>query len=216
MKKIWLLLIPALAFVQCKKDKEDEPPPDLQRGLLAYFRLNGDFADSAKNVQTSYGGFLSNAKNRHGYNSRAMNFNGGLFSFGTDDWPATAITISLWIKPKDLNVEGYLVWSTQEAFGVYQSKSKLGLAIGIPAMGTALAEIGADWMHFAGTYDGKDIKTYINGQLATTVRHQGVPDITMLIGIGAPGIPEWMGTLDDLRFYNRVLSAKEIDVLSKI
>lgn len=217
MKKIHALLLLALTaigFIQCKKDKDTVAPPDLRKDLLAYFRLNGDFDDSAKNVATQFGGFLSSIKNRHGYSNRAMSFNGGLFSFGASGLPANPLTISLWIKVNDLQMEGYLILPNEKAFGIYQDKSKLGLSISTPETATALGEISTDWTHFAGTYNGSDIKTYINGKLASTVRHPGYPDVSNLINMGAAEIPEWKGALDDIRFYQRVLSDEEIKILS--
>lgn len=215
--KILLPIILFTAFIQCSKDKGDNAAPDLNKGLLVNFLLNGDFTDSLDIASdVAYGGFLSHTKNRHGYDNRAISFNGGLFSFGTKAWPANPLSISLWIKAKDLNMDGYLILSNEGAFGVYQSKSKLGLAISIPATESALAEITTEWTHFCGTYDGQDIKTYINGKLAKTFHHPGTPDATSHINIGGNGVPEWKGILDDIRFYNRVLSDQEIALLAKM
>lgn len=217
IRSIVVIMILSLMFIQCRKDTNEKPPPDLKTGLLAYFRLNGNFEDSTTNVlDATYGGFLSYAKNRHGYEDRAVSFNGGMFSFFTDDWPATNITVSLWIKPKDLNNEGYLILSNEWAFGVRQAGSKIGFEVSVPGTELALADITVEWTHFAGTYDGQDIKTYINGKLAKTVHHPGVPDVTGFINVGAAGLPEWMGALDDLRFYNRVLGEEEIRLLSQL
>lgn len=216
-KPLFTLILAVTVLIQCSKNKNDGPVPDLRKGLLANFELNGNFNDSTKAIQdVNYGGFISNAKNRYGYANRAMYFNGGLFSFGTDGWPANPITISLWVKPKDLNNDNYLIISQEGAFGVYQTGSKLGLAVSIPATASALADIGVEWTHFAGTYDGKDIKTYINGKLANTFHHPGTPDITSMVNVGAKDVPDWLGAIDDLRFYSRVLSAEEIKLLSEL
>lgn len=215
-KSIPVIMILLLMFLQCSKDKNEKPAPDLRKDLLAYFQLNGDFTDSTDNaIDVTYGGFLSNAKNRHGYADRAISFNGGLFSFKTGGWPANPITISLWVKPKDLNNDNYLVLAQTGAFGVAQSKSKLGLAVSIPATESALADIDTGWTHFAGTYDGKDIKTYIDGKLAKTFHHPGTPDVTSMINVGAKDVPGWLGVIDELRFYSRVLSEAEIKLLSE-
>jgi hypothetical protein len=72
-KSVPVIMILLLLFLQCSKDKNEEPAPDLSKGLLAFFELNGNFNDSAKNIQdVLYGGFISNIKNRHGYADRAM------------------------------------------------------------------------------------------------------------------------------------------------
>jgi hypothetical protein len=215
MKKIVIYLLTAIAFIQCKKDKDASRPPDLSKELLAYFPFDGNFNDSTgQSENISYGGLMSDTKNRHGYSQRAYSFNGGLFSFSSNNWQVNPITISFWIKPKDLTMEGYLLRSSTGNFGVYQSKTKLGLAISNPEEGIALAEITTEWTHFVGMFNGNDIKTYINGKLATTLNHPGVPDIAGTIMIGASTIPEWKGIVDDVRFYHRLLSDAEINILA--
>jgi hypothetical protein len=212
IKSVAVLMVLLLLFVQCRKEKDEKQAPDLAKGLLAYFELNGQFKDSADNFDVVYGGFLNWAKNRHGYAERALSLSGGSFSFPTPWWRANAITVSLWVKPKDLNSNAWLVSSIEGAFGVYQKLSTIGLAISNPDTASALASIKNEWTHVAGTFDGNDIKTYINGKLATTLHHPGVPDVTSSIIIGNFQV-EWWGTIDDLRFYNRVLNAEEIKLL---
>jgi hypothetical protein len=204
-----------LFFVQCRKEKNEKPAPDMTKGLLAYFELNGSFKDSADDFDVTYGGFLDWTKNRHGYAGRALSSNGGLFSFPTPWWRANPITVSLWVKPKDVNQNAWLVSSPQGAFGIYQKLSTIGLAISNPDTASALAFIKVEWTHVAGTFDGNEIKTYINGKLATTVHHPGVPDVTNSIIVGSFQ-KEWLGIIDDLRFYNRVLNADEIRILSEL
>jgi hypothetical protein len=215
IKSVAVLMMLLLLFVQCRKEKDEKPAPDLTKGLLAYFELNGQFKDSANDFDVDYGGFLDWAKNRHGYAQRALSLNGGSFGFLTPWWRANAITVSLWVKPKDLNNNAWLVSSTEGAFGVYQKLSTIGLAISNPDTASALASIKNEWTHVAGTFDGTEIKTYINGKLTNRFHHPGVPDVTSSVIIGNFQT-EWKGTIDDLRFYNRVLSAEEIKLLYEL
>lgn len=215
-KFILILLLLQLVLVRCKKEKDEGPPPDVTKGLLAYFELNGQFKDSADGFDVTYGGFLSWAKNRYGYGSRALACNGGAFTFTTAWWRANPITISLWVKPNGLDIDTWLVSAHVGSFGIHQQQSKIGLAISHPDTASALAGIKLEWTHVAGTFDGNDIKTYINGKLAATLRHPGTPDVNNAVIVGAFQLPEWKGTIDDLRFYNRVLSEKEIKILSEL
>lgn len=210
MNRLIIILLAGIFLTQCKKDKKDEPPPDLRKGLMAYFQLNGNFDDSANALDVSYGGFMSQIKNRHGYSNRAIFFNGGLFSFTTPYWRASPITIALWVKPNDLTTDAFLVRSNEQAFGILQQQSKIGLEIINPEDISAQATITTEWTHVACTYDGQDIKTYINGKLVETAHHPGVADVTTAVMVGAASLPEWKGGIDDVRFYNRVLSAEEI------
>jgi len=75
------------------------------------------------------------------------------------------------------------------------------------------------WHHFAGTYDGSTVKIYIDGVKGTDDNYSGAivdaGDFTIgEIGDWASG--RWHGKIDDVRVYNRVLSADEIAALAGI
>ncbi len=67
------------------------------------------------------------------------------------------------------------------------------------------------WYHFAYTHDGVTGNLYINGSLETTAPFPlGIPGTYVTIGVWS-GFPEWWsGFVDELAFYNRALSAAEI------
>lgn len=73
------------------------------------------------------------------------------------------------------------------------------------------------WVLLTGTYDGSNLKLYINGALNNTVSGTGAPFnsakvIPLQIG-GDTGRFTWSGSLDDVRIYNRALSAAEVNQL---
>ena len=78
---------------------------------------------------------------------------------------------------------------------------------------------GTTWMHVAATYDGVNLKVYINGILDNTKAAilTIAPNETNL-GIGAEpattAINFYQGLLDDVRVYNKVLSENEVRVLA--
>ena len=74
------------------------------------------------------------------------------------------------------------------------------------------------WYHVVGTYDGSTLKAYLNGvQEETTYNHTGtIQDDTETIKIGRKSnefLNYWIGLLDDIRIYNRALSAAEVKQL---
>jgi len=144
--------------------------------------------------------------------------------------PDKAMTISAWIKPEKIT-EG---WWWQEiyrkedgnarsllALGQYEGKHCLcfGLGIGgkyidygVPLAGPKLLD--GQWHLVCGTYDGKALRFYADGEEIGTIKATG--DI-MTSGeapahIGsAKGLEEFFtGGIDDVRIYNRALSADEI------
>jgi hypothetical protein len=217
---VFILLITAL--VQCKKDKDkkEEGPTGLNKGLVAYFKLDNNFDDSTGNIpivaHSTTG--ITAVPDRHNKLESAMDFDGGNMQAPVVELRANPITISLWVKIKALINGAYLLESNTGAFGIYQLQSEMGMAISTPATNSAMATVGKGWVHLAGTYDGKEINVYINGVLAKTLAHPGEPGQTSQIAIGTIGTSavKWKGSLDDIRIYNRVLSVREIGALAEL
>ncbi len=70
------------------------------------------------------------------------------------------------------------------------------------------------WHHLAGTYDGSELKLYVDGELQATEAHQGsIATNTFAVSIGSDNEQTWMwynGAVDDARIYNRALTAVEV------
>jgi hypothetical protein len=69
------------------------------------------------------------------------------------------------------------------------------------------------WVHLATTYDGTTIRLYVNGaQVATQAQSGPITAGTGPLRFGGTALwPEWFqGQLDELRVYNRALTAAEI------
>jgi hypothetical protein len=73
--------------------------------------------------------------------------------------------------------------------------------------------ITGGWTHVAYTYDGISVKGYLDGVLkinaaaSTAIQARGIP---LHIGVDSLYQQGFTGKLDDLRIYNRALSAAEI------
>jgi len=69
------------------------------------------------------------------------------------------------------------------------------------------------WVHYAGTYDGEQIRIFVNGKLAGTTAAKGrIPrsKAPLYIGCVVPGERVLDGWMDDARVWRRVLSPAEI------
>jgi len=78
---------------------------------------------------------------------------------------------------------------------------------------------GSTWIHVAGTYDGTNMRIYVNGVMEGTPvagPPGGIVSNTNNLGIGAQsdGTRWFKGAMDEVRVYNRALSAAEIEALA--
>jgi len=74
-----------------------------------------------------------------------------------------------------------------------------------------------EWVHVAGTYDGSEVRCYLNGESGYS-NYAGpiiLSQDTVGLGIGnAPDVPRpFDGTIDEVRLYDRGLSSEEIEQL---
>jgi len=79
------------------------------------------------------------------------------------------------------------------------------------------SSFNGEWHHVAGTYDGSELKTYVDGVLGATVAHQGSIDIqthNLTIAMNSQETDRFYdGVIDEVKIYNRALSASEIRFL---
>jgi hypothetical protein len=73
------------------------------------------------------------------------------------------------------------------------------------------------WYHVVGTYDGSTVRLFINGLLENSTSHSGnLSASTQNNLIGKSGDALFAGQLDDIRIYNRALTAGEVSQLWQI
>lgn len=218
MKRIFVLIILSGAIlVQCSKDKnEAPPPPDIGRGLLAYFEMYNTFYDSAnkvKQVTTSASGVTPGLDKN--FNVAALYFNQGWVTAKSISWKPNPISVSIWVAPHDTVSTKYILASNDGVIGIIQDGKKLGFVVSHPATASAMADAPKNkWVHFVGTFDGKDIRTYIDGELKATKHHPGEAESIIEFSLGMLSNVYWRGSLDNLRFYDRILTDEEINLLA--
>ncbi|NQZ97652.1 MAG: LamG domain-containing protein, partial [Myxococcales bacterium] len=143
-----------------------------------------------------------------------------------------AFSVTLWIRPEQqqtqhlLNKAYYnhsdgfdlsLSGSTGVAF-VRINQASLGNTLKLFAT-TQYPFDGATWMHIAATFDGADLRIFVNGVLEGSLALPGqrIPAGTDPVTIGAEfdGDNPFLGTLDDARIYDRALAPAEIDLVTQ-
>jgi hypothetical protein len=130
-------------------------------------------------------------------------------------------TVAMWVKGRNIagsaNTSNPLLWWGNDS--ISGKLSMIGLGTGkVSVYGSSFDAVGTTalnnntWYHVAFTYDGTNIRIYLNGVLeSTTARAWNTQDSIFTLGKYTNWGPAYFdGLMDDVRVYNRVLSAPEL------
>jgi hypothetical protein len=132
------------------------------------------------------------------------------------------ITIAAWVNPRWTGNNRIMQKSTEGSDNQYRLLKEGGnnIRFHVPPFpnleATGFIPAKGEWSHLAGTYDGKEVRIYINGKMVASQAASGRMDISngpLFIGTKhstAPAGDEYNGLMDDVRIYNRGLSEAEI------
>jgi hypothetical protein len=158
---------------------------------------------------------------------------GGALSFdGVSNWVTvpdadsldltTGMTMEAWVKPTAIGTAWRSVMLKEQPasliYALYAGDSSGRAATDvfttsdIGLRGTAKTALST-WTHLAATYDGTTLRLYVNGVQATTKAISGsIRASTGALRIGGNSVwGEWFaGLIDEVRLYNRALTATEI------
>ena len=205
--------------------------------LIGWWKLDEKTGVSATDSSiTLNDGSLNNST--FSTNSALSNLNSGLYLDGINDYVTITytssyeidfITLSIWVYPTSTGQNDQLFskdnsgsnrsWQFREnndgtvRFIVFDDDDSSNGQI------TSTNTLALnDWNHVAGTWDGSDIKLFINGQFDSSTSFSGLlnKDETnnAFLGRSENGDPGYFeGRLDDARIYNRALTEDEINTL---
>jgi len=145
----------------------------------------------------------------------------------------TSFTVSAWIKTTDnggtaRGIVGSAQFSNGLNFYVYQGEVSFGVSSGTAVATTTTANVNdGNWHHVVGTYDsegdvsGNTLYIYVDGaQKASNTGNRGIyafSDYPVFIGARgsqSSAYSPWVGKIDEVAIYNKVLNQSEIDALS--
>ena len=215
MKKILYLLMVAIILISTAACKKTTTAPYYPTdGLVSYFSLDGNLKDAEGN--TPDGTNNGSATFTTGKSGSAITLNGTdqYIDFNRKTYKnGNNLSISLWFKKSSNATLQYFVLCND--FGVFTNNGYIGLFIGTSGGNNAEGTFTYDtWTHFVGTFDGTDIKAYINGVLVETTNNPG--DITgsdRFLVFGKLLTYYWAGSIDELFIYNKTLSQSEVTQL---
>jgi hypothetical protein len=203
----------------------EQPPPPT--GLVAAFALN---AGSGSNVADSSGSKNSGTVSGATWSSSGR-FGSALSFDGVNDWVTVAdaasldlssgMTLEAWVRPSRLGGWRTVVFKERSGgvvYGLYGDQAG-GRPLGQVDIGGERNAVGSAslplnvWSHLATTFDGSMVRLYVNGTQAGSLPFAGsMAASTGPLRLGGNSVwGEWFaGLIDEVRVYNRALSASEI------
>jgi hypothetical protein len=200
-------------------------PDPLTVNLDGWYTFNGNLKDVTKQlpdgVPTSRGVIYT--YDRHGIYHDAIKFDGsyGLKLFKVPQ--QTHASVAAWVSCANLNYgTGRMIFrpkSGGDGIGLSKTGAEINGSVQSPnfgSLGVSAGTVNNGWHHFVVTFDDVYIRIYKDGVLANSILCGASYPLTLedyFVGY-YPYPAEWFeGSVDDLRFYSRTLSATDIQKL---
>ncbi|MDE1944267.1 MAG: LamG domain-containing protein, partial [Patescibacteria group bacterium] len=205
----------------------------VSNGLVGWWTMDGN--NLIQNVKDSSGqgnngslvGFSATSSAEvAGKIGGALKFNGTSQYITVPDTTALRLSgtysVSVWIRPAALKDYGNVLFKesliSNTGYGLITfANGSWGWQIGntLDIQTSAALLKNTTWSLLIATYDGTNVRLYQNGSLlSTTVASAVASDATALaLGADTGDGRYFNGTIDDVRVYNRALSASEIQAL---
>lgn len=206
----------------------------LTDGLVGLWSFNGPDIDGNEAYDRSgqnNHGTINGAVRTIGKLGQALDFDGSNDIVTVIDdpslSPAGAITISAWIYPHSIStvnwqmVVGRWADSDNSYYLGIANDERLHLSLYTPEWDTATGNttiVPYNWYHIVGTYDGANMVLYLNGANNGGKAQSGNindSENNLTIGASTKSTSEtyFDGIIDEVRIYNRALTAQEIQRL---
>jgi beta-galactosidase len=209
---------------------ETEPEPDPvdpgAANLVASYSFEDNIQDGSGNGLN--GTIMGNPFFIEGIVGKALTFDGVNDNVDCGNNAAfditEQITLSAWVNPNDAGNGQHnpYVGKGDTAYALkHASGNSIEFFIYDGGWHTANASVddsfNGDWHHVAGTYDGLEAKTYVDGILGATNAHVGaiaVQTHNLTMGNNSQESGRFYdGAIDEVKIYNRALSKAEIRFL---
>lgn len=206
------------------KQQVTATPPVITNGLVFY--VDAGNTSSYPGTGTTWSDLSGNARNFTLTNGPIYNSgSGGYFAFdGVNDFAqgpslnvGTGFTIECWVQTTTTATDCFIGQSPSR--GIYfGSRPSGGVKLGISGqfdtpwgfvLSTSNINTG-NWVYCSSTYDGANVKVYVNSSLERTTAKTGFYNAAT-IRIGDSGASEFLiGNISIARLYNTVLTDAEI------
>jgi hypothetical protein len=197
-------------------------------GLVASFGFNEASGTTVLDSSgaNNHGTITSATLTTAGKFGGALSFNGASSWVTVPDAPSldltNGLTLEAWVNPSALS--GWRTVLLKESTGtlsyaLYANDNTPNPALTVRIGGADRSAVGTSalplntWTHLAATYDGAQLRLYVNGVQAGSRAQTGTMMVSagpLRIGGNAVWTEFFAGRIDEVRVYNRALSAAEI------
>jgi hypothetical protein len=216
-----LLLLAFAAAILFAPAAAPAGPPGLVAAYAFEETSGSSAADSSGTGNTgAISGAVSSAAGKFG---RALSFDGVNDIVSVADSNSldltTGMTLEAWVNPQGADWRTVLLKERPSglAYALYSNTDTGRPSAEIRTSTTAEtrgpAALPSGWSHLATTYDGATLRLYVNGTQVSSVARSGSIEVgTGAVRIGGNFIwgEYYSGLIDELRIYNRALTATEI------
>ena len=199
-----------------------EARADITTGLVSHYKLDETSGTTATDSTGTNTGTLTNSPTwTVGKINNALSFD-GVNDYVYLNSPAslqpTSISVSTWFKTGATS--GRIIRKRLSGYYLEITAGKASFVVAIPSFASVTSTLTYNdnlWHHAVGLYDGTTLRLYIDGSQVASASASG--NITYGAGgiaIGRDGDYSgsyFNGVIDDVRIYNRALSADEIRLL---
>jgi hypothetical protein len=198
--------------------------------------LSGNYNGTDTNITYAYDGAESNIEYRFGRYGQAAVFNGTnsyIYASNPVQQPTTNFSVSVWSKwdskpSGSVGLVGNFKTGVTPQVGFALAKSNASNVFSFWADGTASSSAGkalgttnfvtGQWYHTVGTYDGSNVKIYVNGALEGTQAYTATPGTTdqpLVIGRWYGNYSGYYhdGQIDQVRVFSSALTSNQVTQL---
>ena len=216
---------------------------DLESNLIGHWKFDEEVGNTAYNAtSTKYNGKLDNGPvwTREGKLDGALYFDSNDDAVeiidSADIAEGAAVTISVWARPLELGAHREIVTKHKSDNSQWQwrleqlSSNRISFSVQDSKIVSAESDSinlidDKGWHHVVGVYDGSAVYLYVDGtkvntyspplsgKIADYKHHICVGAAWSGSSCGATGVDNFYGYLDDVRIYDRALSAEEVKEL---
>ena len=210
--------------------------------LTAYYPFNNTSSDESGNAYNAINSNTTNTSNRFNLTNSAYSFNGATSDVSITAPTGYSIlgngqnkTITLWFKRSSLTSKGILLGYQQTSPGNWNPLAYIGndgvlrgwMYQGGSAPWSSGITIDTNWHHLALVYTTNTQTAYLDGNQVAVLNgtlQTGASNMikigngyanTGIPGISATGNQPFSGVIDEVRFYNAVLSVTQINTIRK-